>query len=181
MADEKTAEESKEAEGGGGKKKNLLIFIIIGVLVLLLVGGGLLAFLLMGGSDQPPEAQMQQAAPQGAGASGASRASKSSLLTVGPMYPLDQFIVNLMSQGGKRYLKTTMTLELSDEAMSAEIEKKSAVLRDVIIGVLSSKTVEEISTERGKEKLKEELVSSINEVLVDGYVKNIFFTDFVIQ
>jgi len=179
MADEKSKEESQEE---GGKKKNLVLFIVIGVVVLLLIVGGALAFLLMGGEEEQPMVQEQSAqAGGGGGTSAADRASKSSLLAVGPMYPMDQFIVNLMSQGGKRYLKTTITLELSDEAMTAEIEKKHAVLRDIVIGIMSSKTVEEISTTRGKDKLKGELMTGLNEVLVDGYIKNLFFTDFVIQ
>jgi len=179
MADEKSKEESQEE---GGKKKNLVLFIVIGVVVLLLIVGGALAFLLIGGEEEQPLVQEQSAqAGRGGGTSAADRASKSSLLIVGPMYPMDQFIVNLMSQGGKRYLKTTITLELSDEAMTAEIEKKHAVLRDIIIRIMSSKTVEEISTTRGKDKLKGELMTGLNEVLLDGYIKNLFFTDFVIQ
>eukprot|EP01022_Parablepharisma_sp_SALTPOND_P032711 TRINITY_DN8602_c0_g2_i1.p3 TRINITY_DN8602_c0_g2~~TRINITY_DN8602_c0_g2_i1.p3 ORF type:complete len:239 (+),score=6.72 TRINITY_DN8602_c0_g2_i1:1872-2588(+) len=177
MAEQKTTEEGTQEKG---KKKNLLLFIVIGVLVLLLIGGGLLAFFLLSGDDAPPQQMPPQQQQQGAGGGGGT-ATKSSLLTVGPMYPLDQFIVNLMTQGGKRYLKATITLELSDEAMVSEIEKKHAVIRDILIGAMSSKTVEEISTSRGKNKLKEELIARVNEVLTDGYVKNMFFTDFVIQ
>ncbi|MFP4487372.1 MAG: flagellar basal body-associated protein FliL [Campylobacterales bacterium] len=179
MAEEKTTEEGTEEKG---KKKNLLLFIVIGVLVLLLIGGGLLAFFLLSGDDpqanqMPPQQQQQEAG----GGEGGGGGTSSNLLTVGPMYPLDQFIVNLMTQGGKRYLKVTITLELSDNAMVSEIEKKHAVLRDILIGAMSSKTVEEISTSRGKNKLKEELIARVNEVLTDGYIKNMFFTDFVIQ
>lgn len=178
MADEKNTEEGTEAEG---KKKSILLFIVIGVLVLLLIGGGLLAFFLLSG-DEPQAQQMPPPQAQAAGGGAPSGgATQSSLLTVGPMYPLDQFIVNLMTQGGKRYLKATITLELSDEAMVPEIEKKHAVIRDILIGAMSSKTVEEISTNRGKAKLKEELIARLNEVLTDGFVKNMFFTDFVIQ
>jgi flagellar FliL protein len=176
MAEEKTTEEGTEEKG---KKKNLLLFIVIGVLVLLLIGGGLLAFFLLSGDDAQPQQMPPQQQQQAAGGGGAT--TNSALLSVGPMYPLDQFIVNLMTQGGKRYLKATITLELSDEAMVSEIEKKHAVIRDILIGAMSSKTVEEISTSRGKNKLKEELIARVNEVLTDGYIKNMFFTDFVIQ
>lgn len=178
------AEEEVKESKDGGKKKNIVLFIIIGVVVMLLLIGGILAAVLMSGSDQPPmpiEQGVGGGADMGAPPSASDRASRSSLLTVGPMYPMDQFIVNLMSQGGKRYLKTTITLEMSDKSMVAEIEKKHAVLRDVVIGVMSSKTVEEISTSRGKDKLKSELIGAINEVMVDGHIKNLFFTDFVIQ
>jgi len=34
---------------------------------------------------------------------------------------------------------------------------------------------------KGKSRLKDELVNKINDVLADGQIKNIFFTDFVVQ
>ncbi|CRF47642.1 Flagellar biosynthesis protein FliL, partial [Helicobacter heilmannii] len=58
---------------------------------------------------------------------------------------------------------------------------KETAIKDTIIEILSSKSIEEISTLKGKNKLKEEIRNNINSFLIDGYVKNIFFTDFVIQ
>ena len=106
----------------------------------------------------------------------------SSLLSVGPMYPLKQFIINLMSTGsGKRYLKTSIVLELSVAPLQQEVDTKNDVIRDVIITILSSKTLEEVQTTRGKQKLKEEIIERINEFLVDGRISNLFFTEFVVQ
>lgn len=34
---------------------------------------------------------------------------------------------------------------------------------------------------QGKDKLKEEVMDKINSTLSDGYIKNIYFTDFVVQ
>ena len=104
------------------------------------------------------------------------------LFRSGPMYPLDQFIVNLMtSGGGKRYLKTSIALELSIVEMQTELDTKRDILRDVIISILSSKTFEEVQTAKGKQKLKEEIMERLNEFLVDGRIANMFFTEFVVQ
>ena len=62
-----------------------------------------------------------------------------------------------------------------------ELDTKKPAIRDTMISVLSSKTFEEISTAKGKENLKNELVERINESLVDGKIVNLFFTDFAIQ
>ena len=98
------------------------------------------------------------------------------------MYPLDQFIINLLaSGGGKRYLKTSIALELSIAEMQMELDNKRNVLRDTVITILSSKTFEEVQTAKGKQKLKEELMERLNEFLVDGRIMNIFFTEFVVQ
>jgi len=97
------------------------------------------------------------------------------------MYPLDIFTVNLLSESGRRYLKVEMNLEIEGEELSPELEQKKPVFRDIIIRILSSKSLEEISTIKGKEKLKEQIVSELNTRLKDGKVKNVYFTDFVVQ
>ncbi len=184
MADEEKEEgaaEGKEGKKGGNK---LIIFIVAGVLVLLLVIGIVVAVLMMGGDEQAAD-------PNAAGGGGdqalqekqqqAKKVANSDMLTIGPMFPLDQFIVNLLTQSGRRYLKATVNLELSDEALTAELQSKEAVVTDTVINILSSKSLEEISTIKGKEKLKQEIKERINEYLVDGQVKGVYFTQFVIQ
>ncbi|MDD6055191.1 MAG: flagellar basal body-associated protein FliL [Helicobacteraceae bacterium] len=175
------AEEEKKASKLESLKQNkMILFIIIGVVVLLLIIFIVVGILIFSGGDE-----QAQAAPQ-AQQSAANRSSaanpNSSLLSVGPIYPLDQFIVNLLaSGGGKRYLKTSIALELSIQELQAELDTKRDVLRDTVILILSSKTFEEVQTAKGKQNLKEEIMERINEFLVDGRVVNMFFTEFVVQ
>ncbi|DAB35554.1 MAG TPA: flagellar basal body protein FliL, partial [Sulfurospirillum cavolei] len=65
--------------------------------------------------------------------------------------------------------------------LQPEMDHKKSLIRDIIIRTFSSKTFEEVSTLKGKDKLKEEVLDKINENLSDGQVKNIYFTDFVVQ
>ncbi|WP_169975043.1 MULTISPECIES: flagellar basal body-associated protein FliL [unclassified Campylobacter] len=175
---------AQEVEEKQGKKGNsLLLIIIIIVLVLLLAIGGLIAFLVLGGSDnQQINAQdmqtMQQ--PQQTARNNSPKRSND-YINMGPIYPMDQFIVNLLSESGSRFLKTKVDLELNNEALTPEIDKKKSLIRDIIIRTLSSKTFEEVSTIKGKDRLKDEIVDRLNEVLADGHIKNIYFTDFVVQ
>ncbi len=176
MADKKTDEEEVVEKKSGG---NMVLIIVIVLLVLLLVGGGLAAYFLLSGSN---EAAVDATAPQ-TKTMPTKRITKRSTdyLTIGPMYPMSQFIVNLLSENGTRFLKTTIDLEMDKPELSAELDKKKPLIRDIIIRVLSSKTFEEVSTMKGKSRLKDEIVSKINDVLADGQIKNIFFTDFVVQ
>ncbi len=181
MADKEEKEETS-TDGGEKKKSNLLLIIIIGVLVLILVIGVVVAFLMMG--NEEPSATNGAPTQQEASANASeedAEPSDSSLTEVGLMYPLDGFTVNLLSESGKRYLKVEMNLELDGEELSPELDTKKPVFRDVIIRILSSKSLEEISTIKGKEKLKEQIVSDLNTRLKDGKVKNVYFTDFVVQ
>lgn len=178
MADEEKKEEQEGSEKKGSSK---LVLIIIGVLLfLIIVVGGVVAALLLSGDDeaqnQPPQAQAVQ------GGSGAKPpAVRTDDLTVGPMFPLEPFTVNLLSESGRRYLKAEVNLEMSTPDLQAELTSKMPVIRDVVIGVLSSKTVEEISTKRGKERLKDELIEQLNLRLQDGYINRVYFMMFIVQ
>ena len=176
MAEEEEKEDDKKE---GGKSSNMMLIIIIAVLVLLLVIGGVAAFLLSGGEEEAQ--QMDQSEPSSKSASPKKQKKRMESLTVGPMYPLDNFIVNLLSDSGRRFLKTQINLEMDSEDLAAELDSKVPVIRDIIIRVLTSKTLEEISTAKGKDKLKDALVNQLNMRLQDGEINNLYFTEFVIQ
>lgn len=183
MADEESKEESKEEK----KKSNkLLMIIIITVLVLIVIGGAIVTVLLLSDDDKP--ANMQQAAPQAQQQNTSYRAARDSddvvsrkLSEIGILYPLDTFTVNLKSDAGRRYLKATISLELDGKELSIELDNKSPVIRDRIIRILTSKTLEEISSKKGKQKVSEQIVDTLNSMITDGSVKSIYFTEFVIQ
>lgn len=176
-------------EAGEKKKSKMLLIIIIVVLVLVLIIGGVVAMLMMGNHDaEAGSATHQEASAHSAEktdtkeSAGGEHASSSEASTeVGLMFPLEPFTVNLLSESGRRYLKVEMNLEIGGEELSPELEEKKPIFRDIIIRQLSSKSLEEISTVKGKDKLKEEIVREINTRLKDGKVKNVYFTDFVVQ
>jgi len=161
-------------------KGNMVLIIVIALLVVILIGGGAAAFLMLGGSHEEAAAPTQT---QDVKAEKKKSSSKKSTdhLAIGPMYPMAQFVVNLLSESGNRFLKVAVDLELSDPKLQPEMDHKKSLIRDIIIRTFSSKTFEEISTLKGKDKLKEEVLDKINENLSDGQVKNIYFTDFVVQ
>ena len=161
-------------------KSNMVLIIVIALLVVLLVGGGATAFLMLGSSHEEATATTTQQDTKVEKKKSSSKKSTDHL-TIGPMYPMAQFVVNLLSESGNRFLKVAVDLELSDVKLQPEMDHKKSLIRDIIIRTFSSKTFEEISTLKGKDKLKEEVLDKINENLSDGQVKNIYFTDFVVQ
>ena len=186
---EKEKEEHETEEGAKKKSGNMLLIIIIAVLVLILIIGGVVAALMMSNNDAAAAhgAKTEVAAAaheeegEEKGGAGSSHSGGGEMTEVGLMFPLDTFTVNLLSESGRRYLKVEMNLEMEGEELSPELETKKPVFRDIIIRILSSKSLEEISTIKGKEKLKEQIVSDLNLRLKDGKVKNVYFTDFVVQ
>ncbi len=182
-------EESTEESGAPAEKKssNMLMIIIIVVLILIIIIGAVVAVLLMGGDEEAaqvnnaPQAKERSVSKQTRSSSSSSYNDSRQLSDIGILYPLDTFTVNLKSDAGRRYLKVTMSLELEGEELSLELDNKSPVLRDRIIRILTSKTLEEISSKKGKQKVSDQIMDTLNAMISDGQIKGIYFTEFVIQ
>ena len=184
MAEEEQTPESSPKEK---KSSNMLMIIIIVILILIIVIGAVVAVLLMSGDDEAAVKNAPQTQERKVNDQKTHRNSSTSMLNdrklsdIGVLYPLDTFTVNLKSDAGRRYLKVTMSLELDNPELSHELDSKSPVLRDRIIRILSSKTLEEISSKKGKQKVSEQIMDTLNSMITDGQIKGIYFTEFVIQ
>lgn len=100
---------------------------------------------------------------------------------VGVMVPLEPFMVNLARTKGSRILKVTVTLELNNPAVQPEVEDNRQKIMDSILVLLSSKTFEDVYSIQGKFKLKDEITTRVNRFLAVGHVKEVYFSEFLIQ
>ena len=149
------------------KLHSLKVLIISGIVLVLLIGGGTFAY--------------YRFAP-GRGKNGKKAPKPKKVGTVpGPIFDMDTFIVNLMDNSGRRYLKITIKLELSEEKLAEELTQKMIEIRDNILLLLSSKTYDAIADISGKLRLRTEIISRLNKILTIGKVRKVYFTDFVIQ
>jgi flagellar basal body-associated protein FliL len=116
----------------------------------------------------------------------------------GIMYKLEPKVVNLAEPGGLRYLQVAVVLELwplienyshlegeertlAVDQFTEVIDTRRPVIYDILTTLLSSKTYNDIATIEGKQALKTELMSAINNALGYQGVINIYFTEFVVQ
>lgn len=184
MADEQNTEENGEEVEK--KSSNTLMIIIIVVLFLIVLIGAVVGFLLMSGDDEQqaqyaPQANERPAPKQSRSNTNTNYEDSRQLSDIGILYPLDTFTVNLKSDAGRRYLKVTMSLELDADELSIELDNKSPVIRDRVIRILTSKTLEEISSKKGKQKVSMQIMDTLNAMISDGQIKGLYFTEFVIQ
>lgn len=154
----------------------VLIIIIAAVLFLFAMMGG--GFFLMW---QKMNMTLVQVQTQNDGGNATADDAQQEEQTIGPIYKMDTLIVNLADQGGKRYLRITMELELSAPEVLEEIQTRMPQLRDTILMVLPSKQYSDISSTEGKIALRDELIAKMNAILKKGTIVTIYFTEFVVQ
>lgn len=160
-------EEAESAEAGGSKKKMLIIVIAA---VVLLIGVGIGVFLFMGTEEEEKISPEQEQAEL-----------EKQAKAVGPMVPIAAFIVNILDDEESRYLKASITLEVDTPEATMEIAQRMPQIKDAILLLIGNKTFGELQDMQGKIQLRAELINKINGILVNGKVKRIYFTDFVVQ
>ena len=176
MAEEEDIIEDLEAAEAKGKKKPMVMIIGIIVGLLVLGGGGYYAYITF--IQEKPVEEVPAEGEEGE--EGAAEKVEEDV-NLGVMFPLDPFIVNLAGSEGKRFLKVTVSLELSTPEVHADLKGNIQKVTDSILVLLSSKSFEDVYSVQGKFKLKDEVTTRVNRFLVVGHVKDAYFTEFIIQ
>ncbi len=98
------------------------------------------------------------------------------------IYPMDPFIVNIRDGQDIRYMKVKVELETSGgQEVKAEIDPYLAPIRDAVLTRLSGKTLPDLQDVQGKNRLREEILAATGRILPPGKIKQVYFTDFVVQ
>jgi flagellar FliL protein len=164
-------EEIEETEGEEDKKSKIPMKMIVLVLLFLVLSGG--GFFLWKGGVLANFTQKSEPDKKVAAAGDKQ--------DIGPIFPLETFIVNLVDLHGKRYLKVKVDLELDAEKLKEEIERRLPQVKDAILTLLSSKGFEDINSFEGKVQLRAEVISILNQFLKTGMITNLYFTEFIVQ
>lgn len=174
------------AEGGGSKK---MLFIIIGaaVAVVLVI---VVVVMMMGKGDKKKKEGEEAAAGAPAAAAGGhggaapaagGHGGAAGAPGVVAVFTLEPFIVNIYDGQELRYLKVKVEMEMANPALKPELEARLAAIRDAILVVLTSKTLQDIQDAQGKNQLREEILVAVSKIIAQGKVTKVYFTDFVVQ
>jgi flagellar protein FliL len=152
---------------------NKMMLILMGVVCIVLIGFGTMMFVMWSKiSTLDPSAKNKKAEKS---------ADKAEITQLGPMFPLEAFIVNLDDPKLRKYLRVTMDLELKTKEDVKEVEDRLPQIRDYILTILPAKQFDQVSTIEGKNLLRREIQKAINGFFKKEIIVNIYFTEFVIQ
>jgi flagellar FliL protein len=164
----------EKKEGDSGPKKNKTMLFVGIAVVVLIIGVGAGAYML--GAKN---------------ATAVAAGSKEENVTpeettedenqIGPMVKIDNFVVNLLDKGDIHYLKVSISLEVESAEVEEEVKNRMSQLRDLILLHTGNKSLDELADLQGKLQLRAELLAKINDILRQGRVKRVYFTNFVIQ
>ena len=96
-------------------------------------------------------------------------------------YIKESFTVNLADADTQHFALVDLAIEVANTFVKDEIERSRPKIRDFIVVLLSSKTLDEVSTTDGREFLREEIRNKVNGHLTKGEVKSVLFEKFIIQ
>lgn len=183
MAEEN--EENKEAEQAPAtskkKSKTVLIASIAGVLVLLIaIAVPVVIFMTKGVENESLVGNLDHSSDITISEEGYLDEDErdEGEDALGALFPLDTFVVNLAGGG---FIRIQVQLEFTTRDIPRRFYTRLVPLRDAIIGVLASKRKEDVSNGEGRESLKAEIRELANDLIRKENVKEVYFTQLVIQ
>ncbi len=94
----------------------------------------------------------------------------------------EPFLINLADEGGKRYLKMTISVDVREEPRKKALDERLPIVRDSILLLLSSLTVKDVSSLEGKLKLRDDIRRLVARTIgAPERLPVVYFTDFFIQ
>ncbi len=166
----KDAKDEEEEEAPKSKKK--LLLIIVGVLLLAVIGAGAYVFLFMGKTVEQVIAQNIVVVP--------TTVKKD--VTDKLQVRLDPFWIELGENSRKaEFLNAKFILVLDNPQLNREITANQGIVRDAIYYYLINSDVEFLMDYKNIEEIKAGMIEIINQYVVQGAVKDIYFDSFLYE
>jgi flagellar FliL protein len=187
MAEEDDREDGDSgAENTAGKKRkiNMVLLISCGLLFLVLAVGVPAAYFMLAKKDsaiEKLEADILEAEENNVQEEGWEDEEEydENEEPLGAIFPLHTFVVNLASNDS--YLRCQVQLEFKGQTVPKRFFVRQVPIRDALLKLLASRTPEELASGDGRQELKESVKQVVNDMLKREEVKEVYFTQFVMQ
>ena len=97
------------------------------------------------------------------------------------VYLVEKLLVNPTGTSGKRYLSTSIGLEVVSKAAAEELAARDLQVRDLLISILSARSVAELTNSAEREQMRREIQARLNQMLEGEKLSAVYFVDYVMQ
>jgi flagellar protein FliL len=98
-----------------------------------------------------------------------------------PLYDIENLVVNPAGTQGTRFLVVSIAIQLADASGTTMLRDREPEVRDALLHLFSSKTVEQLSNLASRDSLKADIATTLDEVLGKDMVVKVFVPQFVLQ
>lgn len=176
-----------EAAESGRKGGGIMPLALVAVLTLV-VGAALGVFVvgpMLAGGGAAAEQVAEHGEEEEASESGGHGASKgghgSSSTPAADYYNIENLVVNPAGTQGTRFLIVSMTILADNSSTLSKLTARDAEIRDTLLQVLASKSIQDLSDLTQRERMKEEMRAAAEAVVKPGRIRRIFLPQFVLQ
>lgn len=161
-------------ENSGKGKKGFPSFIIYIVIALVMAGAGyFIGGKLTSSSGEETESAEKKEKKKGHGEHAEGVLSE--------VFLMEDIIVNPSGTGGTRFLSVSIGFEVSSKKVVELFEKREPAIKDALITILGSKSLEQLSDAKEKEITRYQIKRRVEQLLKTEDVMAVYFTDFVLQ
>ena len=90
-------------------------------------------------------------------------------------------MINPTGTSGKRYLSTSLGLEVCSKEGVEKLNARDLQVRDLLISILSARTVTELTNPTERENMRREIRGRLNQMLGGEDLTAVYFVDYVMQ
>ena len=184
MDDDKKTEETPVASSEG--KSNIVKWAIVFLILLIFIGIEVgIAIFFVGQLKEPDLASAKIKEMEAAKEAALREQTAMGATLAAPI----EITVNIFGEEG-RYLKCGVQLEYdaADEQLGTDLEARRARIKDIIIDILSAKSLSDLMSNDGKKAIRDQIVAAVNNILPEevggkplGKVRRGYFDSFVMQ
>lgn len=102
-------------------------------------------------------------------------------IEVSPIYEMDNLVLNPAGSGGTRFLLLSVALEVKDASTADMLKGHDAEMRDAILRLFGSKSVEAVSESSARDAFRGEVAAQLGKLLPAGSIRRVYFPQFVVQ
>lgn len=99
----------------------------------------------------------------------------------GMIFSIEDIIVNPSGTSGTRFLSASISFEVGSPETVKLLEEKQPLIRDALITILGSKTMEQLSDAKQKEITRYQIRKRVEQLLKIDDLAAVYFTDFILQ